>query len=74
MVPCSRAMSLTFRFISSTGRKPVSLLIRSLVARVLPEFAMSWSSFGCDGIFMVLVSEVYLGGFHVRLLCLQYCI
>ena len=54
-------MSLTFKSCTSTGLSPVSLLSVSLVARVLPELAISILSFSSVGILIGLLALSYFG-------------
>jgi len=67
MIFWSKSMSLTFRLHSSIGLKTVSLLSVSLVAKVLPELAMSISSLSLVGILIALASGLYNGISHLIL-------
>lgn len=60
-------MSLTFRFISSIGLSPVSLLIFSLVDSIRPALVVSISTFCVVGILIAFVSGSYFTGFQFRL-------
>ena len=57
-------MSRTFRFITSVGLKPVSRLIFSLVANIVPEFAIIISNVCFVGILIWRCSGLYFGIVH----------
>lgn len=57
-------LRLLLRLQSSTGRSPVSLLIRSLVDVGVFALAMSISSFSFVGIRIAFASAWYSGIFH----------
>ncbi len=60
----SRSMSLTLSLHSSTGLKPVSMLICSLMLSLFGACAISIISFSLVGSVMRLASWRYFGRFH----------
>ena len=64
MVLWSVSMSLTFRFISSIGRSPVSLLSLSFIDSFVLALAINISIFCVVGILLLCAFCLYFGMFH----------